>query len=216
MIINRIKLNIILLITGSLLSAQESIYWEIVDPTINSDFIESYIDHLIKVDKVEQNSIQASHSIIVQLDVTPDNVELKKLKAKNYQMGEYQSFDMKEIEKMDPVQLNTVISRKYKWKDVSRRDLSELEEFSTVDNIFKERSFKDARDAFWWSNSQISVSSAMKVFIRQKSSSLAFRIEQGFPDLGLSRQLSENLILGLSNDIAVSYTHLTLPTILRV
>ena len=224
MIINRIKLNIILLITGSLLSAQESIYWEIVDPTINSDFIESYIDHLIKVDKVEQNSIQASHSIIVQLDVTPDNVELKKLKAKNYQMGEYQSFDMKEIEKMDPVQLNTVISRKYKWKDVSRRDLSELEEFSTVDNIFKERSFKDARDAFWWSNSQISVSSAMKVFIRQKSNSLAFRIEQGFPDLGLSRQLSENLILGLSNDIvstylivpgnteSVSYTHLTLPT----
>ena len=139
MIINRIKLNIILLITGSLLSAQESIYWEIVDPTINSDFIESYIDHLIKVDKVEQNSIQASHSIIVQLDVTSDNVELKKLKAKNYQMGEYQSFDMKEIEKMDPVQLNTIISRKYKWKDVSRRDLSELEEFSTVDNIFKER-----------------------------------------------------------------------------
>ena len=69
------------MITGSLLSAQESIYWEIVDPTINSDFIESYIDHLIKVDKVEQNSIQASHSIIVQLDVTPDNVELKKLKA---------------------------------------------------------------------------------------------------------------------------------------
>ena len=205
MIINRIKLNIILLITGSLLSAQESIYWEIVDPTINSDFIESYIDHLIKVDKVEQNSIQASHSIIVQLDVTPDNVELKKLKAKNYQMGEYQSFDMKEIEKMDPVQLNTVISRKYKWKDVSRRDLSELEEFSTVDNIFKERSFKDARDAFWWSNSQISVSSAMKVFIRQKSNSLAFRIEQGFPDLGLSRQLSENLILGLSNDIVSTY-----------
>ena len=205
MIINRIKLNIILLITGSFLSAQESIYWEIVDPTINSDFIESYIDHLIKVDKVEQNSIQASHSIIVQLDVTSDNVELKKLKAKNYQMGEYQSFDMKEIEKMDPVQLNTIISRKYKWKDVSRRDLSELEEFSTVDNIFKERSFKDARDAFWWSNSQISVSSAMKVFIRQKSNSLAFRIEQGFPDLGLSRQLSENLILGLSNDIVSTY-----------
>ena len=205
MIINRIKLNIILLITGSFLSAQESIYWEIVDPTINSDFIESYIDHLIKVDKVEQNSIQASHSIIVQLDVTSDNVELKKLKAKNYQMGEYQSFDMKEIEKMDPVQLNTIISRKYKWKDVSRRDLSELEEFSTVDNIFKERSFKDARDAFWWSNSQISVSSAMKVFIRQKSNSLAFRIEQVFPDLGLSRQLSENLILGLSNDIVSTY-----------
>ena len=154
---------------------------------------------------MEQNSIQASHSIIVQLDVTSDNVELKKLKAKNYQMGEYQSFDMKEIEKMDPVQLNTIISRKYKWKDVSRRDLSELEEFSTVDNIFKERSFKDARDAFWWSNSQISVSSAMKVFIRQKSNSLAFRIEQGFPDLGLSRQLSENLILGLSNDIVSTY-----------
>ena len=205
MIINRIKLNTILLVTSSFLSAQESIYWEVVDPTVNSEFIESYIDHLIKVDKFEQNSIQASHSIIVQLDVTSDQVELKKLKAKNYQMGEYQSFDMKEIEKMDPVQVNTILSRQYKWKDVSRRDLSELEEFSTVDNIFKERSFKDARDAFWWSNSQISVSSAMEVFIRQKSSSLAFRMEQGFADLGLSRQLSENLILGLSNDIVSTY-----------
>ena len=55
---------------------------------------------------------------------------------------------------MDPVQLSIqLFLEKYKWKDVSRRDLSELEEFSTVDNIFKERSFKDARDAFWWSNS---------------------------------------------------------------
>ena len=112
---------------------------------------------------------------------------------------------MKEIEKMDIVQLNTIISREYKWKDVSRRDLSELEAFSTVDNIFQERSFKDARDAFWWSNSQISASTAMKVFIRQKSSSLAFRIEQGLGDLGLSRHLSENLLLGLSNDIVSTY-----------
>ena len=205
MIINKMKLKIVLLVAASLINAQEAIYWEVVDPTVNSEFIESYIDHLIKVDKIEQNSIQASHSIIVHLDVSSDQVELKKLKAKNYQMGEYQSFDMKEIEKMDPVQLNTIISRKYKWKDVSRRDLSELDEFSTVDNIFQERSFKDARDAFWWSNSQVSVSSAMKVFIRQKSSSLAFRIEQGFGDLGLSRQLSENLILGLSNDIVSTY-----------
>ena len=58
---------------------------------------------------------------------------------------------------MDLIQLNTIMSQ-YKWKDVSRRDLSELEQFSTVDNVFKERSFKDARDAFWWSNSQISAS----------------------------------------------------------
>ena len=49
-----------------------------------------------------------------------------------------------------------IMSREYKWKDVDRRDLSELEQFSTVDNVFKERSFKDARDAFWWSKFQIS------------------------------------------------------------
>jgi len=49
-------------------------------------------------------------------------IELKKLKAKNYQMGEYQSFMMDEIAKMDPIQLNTILEREYKWKDVSRRD----------------------------------------------------------------------------------------------
>ena len=139
------------------------------------------------------------------MDIDDEEVNLKKLKAKDYQMGQYISFDMAEVEKMNPDLLSTIMSREYKWKDVSRRDLSELEQFSTVDNVFKERSFKDARDAFWWSNAQISASTAMKFFIRQKSGSLAFRLEQGFPDLGLSRQLSENLILGLSNDIVSSY-----------
>ena len=187
------------------LSGQESLFWEIADPIVNSEFIESYINRLIEVDKFEENTIQASFSIIVQMDVGDEKIELSKLKAKDYQMGQYISFDMSEVEKMDNAQLNTIMSREYKWKDVSRRDLSELEQFSTVDNVFKERSFKDARDAFWWSNSQISASTAMQVFIRQKSGSLAFRLEQGFPDLGLSRQLSENLMLGLSNDIVSSY-----------
>lgn len=197
-------LGIVFLI-GSFLSGQQSIYWEIADPVVNSEFIESYINRLIEVDKFEQNTIQASHSIIVQMDIEDDKISLEKLKAKNYQMGEYQSFDMEEIEQMDPLQINTLMSREYKWKDVSRRDLSELEAFSTVDNVFQERSFKDARDAFWWSNSQISVSTAQKVFIRQKSNSLAFRIEKGFSDMGLSRELSKNLILGISNDIVSSY-----------
>ena len=196
-------------ILGSLLMVsvhgQESLFWEVADPIVNSEFIEAYINRLIEVDKFEENSIQASFSIIVQMDIGDEKIELKKLKAKDYQMGQYISFDMSEIEKMDPTQLSSIMSREYKWKDVSRRDLSELEQFSTVDNVFKERSFKDARDAFWWSNSQVSASTAMKLFIRQKSGSLAFRVEQGFTDLGLSRQLSENLMLGLSNDIVSSY-----------
>ena len=185
--------------------AQESIFWEIVDPAVNSEFIESYINRLIEVDKFEENSIQASFSVIVQMDVDENSIKLKKLKAKDYQMGQYISFDMKEVEKMDPLNLNLLMSREYKWKDVNRRDLSELEEFSTVDNVFKERSFKDARDAFWWSNSQISVSTSGRGFIRQKSGSLAFRLEKGFLDLGLSRELSENLLLGVSNDIVSTY-----------
>ena len=185
--------------------SQESIFWEIVDPIVNSEFIEAYINRLIEVDKFEENTIQASFSIIVQMDVKNENIELKKLKAKDYQMGQYISFDMDEVEKMDPVQLNNLMSRQYKWKDVSNRDLSELEQFSTVDNVFKERSFKDARDAFWWSNSQISVSTAGRGFIRQKSGSLAFRLERGFPDLGLSRELSDNFLMGISNDVVSSY-----------
>ena len=187
------------------LFAQESIFWEIVDAGVNSEFIESYINRLIEVDKFEENSIQASFSVIVQMDVEENSIKLKKLKAKDYQMGQYISFDMDEVEKMDPLKLNLLMSREYKWKDVNRRDLSELEEFSTVDNVFKERSFKDARDAFWWSNSQISVSTSGRGFIRQKSGSLAFRLEKGFMDLGLSRELSENLLLGVSNDIVSTY-----------
>ena len=187
------------------LFAQESLFWEIVDPVVNSEFIESYINRLIEVDKFEENSIQASFSVIVQMDIEENDIMLKKLKAKDYQMGQYISFDMDEVEKMDPLQLNLLMSREYKWKEVSRRDLSELEEFSTVDNVFKERSFKDARDAFWWSNSQISLSTAGRGFIRQKSGNLAFRLERGLVDLGISRELSENNLLGISNDIVSTY-----------
>ncbi|MBL51264.1 MAG: hypothetical protein CMG57_04840 [Candidatus Marinimicrobia bacterium] len=205
MINKMMKLRIMITLLGTGLMAQESLYWEVADPIVNSEFIEAYINRLIEVDKFEENTIQASHSIIVHVEAMDDKVELRKLKAKNYQMGEYQSFMMDEVGKMDPFQLNTILDREYKWKDASREDLSELEEFSTVDNIFKERSFKDARDAFWWSNSQISASSSLKIFIRQKSSNLALRIEQGFADLGFSRQLSENLLLGLSNDMVSTY-----------
>ena len=191
--------------TAVIFSQGESLYWEVADPIVNGEFIEAYINQLIEADKFEDNTIQASQSIIIQMVLLADEVELKKLKAKNYQMGEYQSFLMDQVEKMDPSLVEHLMSREYKWKDVSRRDLSELEMFSTLDNVLQERSFKDARDAFWWTNAQFDVSTAMRVFIRQKAGSLAFRMESGFSDLGLYRHLSKNLTLGLSNDIASAY-----------
>ena len=205
MITKRITRVLISLSVTVLFSQGESLYWEVADPIVNSEFIEAYINQLIESDKFEDNTIQASHTIIIHMELLADEVELKKLKAKNYQMGEYQSFLMDQVGKMDPSLLDHLLSREYKWKDVSRRDLSELEMFSTLDNVLQERSFKDARDAFWWSNAQFDVSTAMTAFIRQKAGSLAFRLESGLPDLGLYRHLSKNLILGLSNDIASTY-----------
>ena len=205
MITKRITRVLISLSVTVLFSQGESLYWEVADPIVNSEFIEAYINQLIESDKFEDNTIQASHTIIIHMELLADEVELKKLKAKNYQMGEYQSFLMDQVGKMDPSLLDHLMSREYKWKDVSRRDLSELEMFSTLDNVLQERSFKDARDAFWWSNAQFDISTAMTAFIRQKAGSLAFRLESGLPDLGLYRHLSKNLILGLSNDIASTY-----------
>ena len=65
-------------LTGGLF-AQESIFWEIVDAGVNSEFIESYINRLIEVDKFEENSIQASFSVIVQMDIEESSIKLKKL-----------------------------------------------------------------------------------------------------------------------------------------
>ena len=205
MITRKLIRAIILLSTAVIFSQGESLYWEVADPIVNSEFIEAYINQLIETDKFEDNTIQASHSIIIHMALLPDNVELKKLKAKNYQMGEYQSFLMDQVEKMDPALVENLMSREYKWKDVSRRDLSELEMYSTLDNVLQERNFKDARDAFWWTNAQFDVSTAMNAFIRQKTGSLAFRLESGLPVLGLYRHLSKNLNLGISNDIASAY-----------
>ncbi len=191
--------------TAVIFSQGESLYWEVADPIVNGEFIEAYINQLIEADKFEDNTIQASQSINIHMILLDNEIELKKLKAKNYQMGEYQSFLMDQVEKMEPSLVERLMSREYKWKDVSRRDLYELEMFSTLDNGLQDRSFNDARDAFWWTNAQFDVSTAMTVFIRQKAGNLAFRLEPGLPDVGLHRHLSKNLTLGLSNDIASTY-----------
>ena len=82
--IKQFKIKIFIILVGSLIYGQEeSIYWEVADPIVNSEFIEAYIDQLIKADRFEENTIQASHSIIVQMVIMEEKVELKKLKAKN-------------------------------------------------------------------------------------------------------------------------------------
>jgi len=111
---------------------------------------------------------------------------------------------MDQVEEMNKSMLEEILDRKYKWSEITRRDLSEFESYNSVDNILQERSFKRARDAFWWSTSQVEVS-PKNAFIRQKGSNQAFRMEIGMPDMGLHRQIFNNIILGLSNDISSTY-----------
>ena len=94
--INYLKKRTSYILFLSFLFSKESLYWEVADPIVNSEFIEAYINRLIEVDKFEENTIQASFSIIVQMDISDDEIELKKLKAKDYQMGQYISFEMSE------------------------------------------------------------------------------------------------------------------------
>ena len=70
------------------LFAQESIFWEIVDAGVNSEFIESYINRLIDVDKFEENSIQASFSVIVQVDVEKNSIKLRLIRPKTKYLSE--------------------------------------------------------------------------------------------------------------------------------
>ena len=109
----KIKKTLSLFLITGLSFSQQSIFWEVADPIVNSEFIEAYINQLIKDDKYEDNTIQASNSIIVQVDIVQDEIELKKLKAKNYQMGEYQSFMMNQVELMDTSFTNMIVSREY-------------------------------------------------------------------------------------------------------
>ena len=224
-LINKIFFLIIIftvLFGSSAFSQQNLISWEVADPSLNRKFIEMYLNKLIENDKFDQNSIQASDVIMVQMQQEDGKLTLKRLRAKNYDSGEYRRFMMDQVSKLGPDIMNTIMDRKYKWAEINRRDLSALESYSTIDNILNERSFKRARDGFWWTTSQVEVSTNQSIYIRSKSTNQAFRLETGISDLGLYRQFFGNTILGLSNDISstyfivprksVSYTHLTLPT----
>ena len=112
---------------------------------------------------------------------------------------------MDQVNKLGSETLNTIMDRKYKWAEINRRDLSALESYSNIDNILNERSFKRARDGFWWTTSQVEVSTNQSVYIRSKSTNQAFRLETGISDLGLYRQFFGNTLLGLSNDISSTY-----------
>jgi len=180
------------------------ISWEIADNEVNQKFIEAYLNILIKNDKFDNNTIQSSDVIMVQMEKSDEGLSMKRLRAKNYDSGEFRKFLMDQVESMDPSLLQQILDRKYKWSEITRRDLSEFESYNSVDNILQERSFKRARDAFWWSTSQVEVS-PKNAFIRQKGSNQAFRMEIGMPDMGLHRQIFNNIILGLSNDISSTY-----------
>ena len=52
---------------SSAFSQQNLISWEVADQSLNRKFIEMYLNKLIENDKFDQNSIQASDVIIVQL-----------------------------------------------------------------------------------------------------------------------------------------------------
>mgnify|MGYP000122563950 FL=1 len=207
-LIKKIKSTFLLqaILFGCVSSAQQNlISWEVADPQLNRKFIEMYLNKLIENDKFEQNSIQASDVIIVQMQQQDDKITLKRLRAKNYDSGEYRKFMMDQVKKLGPDIMNTLMDRKYKWAEINRRDLSALETYSNIDNILNERSFKRARDGFWWTTSQVEVSSNESVYIRSKSTNQAFRLETGLSDLGLYRQFFGNTILGLSNDISSTY-----------
>ena len=134
------------------------ISWEIADNEVNQKFIEAYLNILIKNDKFDNNTIQSSDVIMVQMEKSDEGLSMKRLRAKNYDSGEFRKFLMDQVESMDPSLLQQILDRKYKWSEITRRDLSEFESYNSVDNILQERSFKRARDAFWWSTSQVEVS----------------------------------------------------------
>jgi len=195
----------LVLLIGFLFAQENLISWEVADPTLNRKFIETYLNKIIANDKFDDNSIQASDVIMIQMENTERGLVLKRLRAKNYDSGEFRRFMMDQVKLMNPKLMDELIKRKYKWSEVSKRELSELESYSTVDNILQERSFKRARDAFWWSTSQLEIATTGSAFIRGRSSSQAFRMEMGLQDLGLHRQMFKNLLLGISNDISSAY-----------
>ena len=203
--LRKVLLGLCVINMSFVFAQQNLISWEVADPQLNRKFIEMYLNKLIENDKFEQNSIQASDVIMVQMQQEGDKLTLKRLRAKNYDSGEYRRFMMDQVQKLGPEIMNTIMDRKYKWAEINRRDLSALETYSNIDNILNERSFKRARDGFWWTTSQVEVSSNESVYIRSKSTNQAFRLETGLSDLGLYRYFFGNTILGLSNDISSTY-----------
>ena len=106
---------------SSAFSQQNLISWEVADPNLNRKFIEMYLNKLIENDKFDQNSIQASDVIIVQLQQEDGKLTLKRLRAKNYDSGEYRRFMMDQVKKLGPDIMNTLMDRKYKWAEINRK-----------------------------------------------------------------------------------------------
>ena len=168
-ILNKITLLVLstFLLKNFTYAQSNLISWEVADAEVNQKFIEAYLNVLIKNDKFDNNTIQSSDVIMVQMEKSDEGLSMKRLRAKNYDSGEFRRFQMDQVEEMSKSMLDEILDRKYKWSEITRRDLSEFESYNSVDNILQERSFKRARDAFWWSTSQVEVS-PKNAFIRQK------------------------------------------------
>ena len=52
---------------GFIFAQENLISWEVADPTLNRKFIEAYVNKIIANDKFDDNSIQESDVIMIQM-----------------------------------------------------------------------------------------------------------------------------------------------------
>ena len=81
--LRKVLLGLCVINMSFVFAQQNLISWEVADPQLNRKFIEMYLNKLIENDKFEQNSIQASDVIMVQMQQQGDKLTLKRLRAKN-------------------------------------------------------------------------------------------------------------------------------------
>ena len=55
------------------------ISWEVADAEVNQKFIEAYLNVLIKNDKFDNNTIQSSDVIMVQMEKSDEGLSMKRL-----------------------------------------------------------------------------------------------------------------------------------------
>lgn len=178
--------------------------WIVRDHDLSSELIENYQRACIL--KNIDFEVQKHHELMIYARIHGEGISLSHIDYIR-DNGAYRTLSEEVVSTLNPVLINKVLGKKYRWDDIQPPPTWDIVGSKTV---FEERDSKSCRDTYWWTRNAFEISSNTRWVYRPVGKSMSVLFEPGFNEAGYPGAMSKNIKFGIANEI--TYIFISLPS----